>query len=155
MHGFQSGQRRTSANVSHIRSAEIATSVAPSIGSSGSVTRARSPGLAGRGGLSALFARSALALAGLEARLRASGALLIGRAGALVRLGEHLVHVQQAAYGLTAPARQELHDGADGRARTWDTDVELRELQGVDDLVGDVIGLELLHTRRVGQTRAA
>ena len=38
MHGFQSGQWRTSANVSHIRSAETATSVTPSIGRSGSVT---------------------------------------------------------------------------------------------------------------------
>src|SRR5215212_3360498 len=112
MHGFQSGQWRTSAKVSHIRSAEIGTSVDPSIGSSGSVTGpvrrdapGRDAGSTARGALLALFLGSVLDLVRLQTGLGVSGALLVGGPLGAVGLGEDLVDVQQTADGLAASAR--------------------------------------------------
>ena len=71
-----------------------------------------------------------------------SGALLVGAAGAVVDLGHQLVDLHQPAERLAGAARQQLQDLEQGAVGARHEDVEARHFERVDDLVGDVRGLD-------------
>src|SRR3954451_1285448 len=78
-------------------------------------------------------------LAGLQARLRARGAQLVGAAIAGVD-DQRLIGLERTDDGLAAAAREDRHELRDRADRLRHVDVEARVLERLHDRIGDVGG---------------
>jgi len=107
----------------------------------------RGHGLAPGARLGLLLARGALAAA---SDILTRGSLLVGGAGALVELDHQLVGAHEATDRLSPAARQQGREPRHHGVVAGDEDVEAPGFERVDDLLGDVLGLDGLDQLPLG-----